>query len=75
MTRITVRYLIDGSQVDEAETHLPDQAQARELIGQLKHDLSETILEMTRDASALSSKSVRLLRLERELRERMGKKD
>ena len=34
MTTITVRYLVDGSQVDETEAELSDHAQARELIGQ-----------------------------------------
>ena len=74
MAKITVRYLVDGAQVDEAEAELSDQAQARELIGQLKRDLSEAVSNMTRDAPALGSDRVRLLRLERELRERMGKR-
>ena len=75
MTKITVRYFIDGAQVDEAEAELSDQAKARELIGQLKRDLPEAVSNMTRDAPALGSDKIRLLRLERELRERMGKKD
>ena len=45
MTKITVRYFIDGAQVDEAEAELPDQAKARELIEQSKDDLSEFSLE------------------------------
>ena len=75
MTKITVRYLVDGSQVDEAEAELFDQAQARELIGQLKRDLPDAVSNMTRDAPALGSDTIRLLRLERELHDRMGKKD
>jgi hypothetical protein len=75
MTKITVRYFIDGAQVDEAEAELPDQAKARELIEQSKDDLSESVLNIVRDVSALSSDTVRLLHLESELRERMHKKD
>jgi hypothetical protein len=75
MTKITVRYLIHGSQVDEIETELSDQAQARELIRQSKRDLCEAASDITRDAPALASESLRQLRLERELNERMGKKD
>jgi hypothetical protein len=75
MTRITVRYFIDGSQVDEAEAHLADQAKALDLIGQLKRDLAEVVSSVTRDAPALSSETVRLLRLERALRDRMVKDD
>jgi hypothetical protein len=75
MTTITVRYFIDGAQVDEAEADLPDQAKARELIEQSKDDLSESVSNIVRDVSALSSDTVRLLRLESELRERMHKKD
>jgi len=75
MTKISVRYLVDGSQVDEAEAELSDQAQARELIAQLKRDLPDAVSNMRRDAPALGSDTIRLLRLERELHDRMGKKD
>ncbi len=72
MTKVTVHYFIDGSQVDAAEIDLADQAQARDLIAQSKRDLSEAVTDVMRDAPALGSEGVRLLRLERELRERMG---
>lgn len=75
MTKVTIRYFIDGAQVDEAEVELPDQAKARELIEQSKYNLSEAIPNVDRDTPALSSDTVRLLRLERKLRERMGKQD
>ena len=74
-TRITVRYFIDGAQVDEAEAELPDQAKAWELIDQSKYDLSEAVSNMATRAPVLGSESLRLLRLETKLRERMGKKD
>jgi len=74
MTKITVRYFVDGAQVDEAEAELPDQAKARELIERSKDDLSESVSNIVRDVSVLSSDSVRLLHLESELRERLLKK-
>jgi hypothetical protein len=40
MTNFTVRYFIDGTQVDEAEAEQPDEAKARELIEHSKKDLS-----------------------------------
>ena len=74
-TRITVRYFIDGAQVDEAEAEQPDQAKARQLIEQSKYDLSEAVSNMAPHASVLGSEALRLLRLETKLRERMGRKD
>jgi hypothetical protein len=75
MTKITVRYFIDGAQVYEAEAELPDRAKARELIEQSKRDLSESVSSIVRAVPALGSDTVRVLRLERKLRERMGKED
>jgi len=75
MAKITVRYFIDGAQVNEAEAELPDRAKARELIEQSKRDLSESVSNIVRGVPALGSDAVRVLRLERKLRERMGKED
>jgi hypothetical protein len=43
MPKLTVRFLIDGNQVDEVEVEEPNEKDLRDFVDALKHDLRECV--------------------------------
>jgi hypothetical protein len=87
MPKLTIRYLIDGAQVDEEEFEGPTEEDLRTLIEASKHAVSETMSGMAYSregltsfenlSKAMASRSAALDMedVERELRERGKKAD
>jgi len=53
MTKLTVRYFIDGKQIDETEIHQPAAAAARELIDFIKDAVGEIVSDLNAPAMGL----------------------
>ena len=50
MPKLTVRFLIDGNQVDEVEVEEPKETDLQNFIARLKDSLSECVTDLRLDA-------------------------